>query len=97
MKHMENPAQALGCRDQLINQFGHFMKQELGIHCVRCAFIMGCGNWARIPCSFRMLFAVMVVVSLMAKEFGDPGFRRDLLQVWMYWEDGFFFFANLTR
>lgn len=50
-----------------------------------------------IPCSLRMLFSVMVVVPLMAKEFGDPRFGRDLLQVWIYWDDGFSFFANLTR
>lgn len=30
-------------------------------------------------------------------EFGDLGFGRDLLQVWIYWENGFFFFADLTR
>lgn len=81
----------------LYNHFGRFMRQELEIYCFRCGFIMGCGNWARIPCSFRVLFSVMVVVPLMAKEFGDPGFGRDLLQVWMYWDDGFPFFANLTR
>lgn len=38
----------------------------------------------------------MVGVPLMAKGLGDLGFGGDLLQVWMYWEDEFFF-ANLTR
>lgn len=50
-----------------------------------------------IPCSLKMLFSVMVMVPLMTKEFGDPRFGRDLLQVWIYWDDGFSFFANLTR
>lgn len=44
-----------------------------------------------------MLFSVIVMMPLVAKEFGDVGFGRGLLQVWMYWEDGFFFFTNLTR
>lgn len=49
------------------------------------------------PLQLQGVFFCKVVVPLMAKGFANLGFGRDLLQVWIYSEDGFFLFADLTR
>lgn len=47
------------------------------------------------PLQLQGVFFCKVVVPLMAKGFANLGFGRDLLQVWIYSEDGFFLLADL--